>query len=70
MANPCREEIVAGGQKGFIRRDEYLGGFPQNTQQIFIVSHRNLRMASEIILIIEIVIQKCHAHWQGQGYGQ
>jgi hypothetical protein len=28
-----------------------------------------LCMTNEIMIIVEIAIQKCHAQWQGQGNG-
>ena len=46
------------------------GIFPQKTQQILVIGHRDLLEADEIIMIVEIVIQECHAQWQDQGDGQ
>jgi len=51
-------------------RNENPGIFPQKTQQIFIIGHRDLLEADEIVIIVEIVIQKCHDQWQDQGDGQ
>jgi hypothetical protein len=66
----CIGEIYAGWLREFISRNEGPGIFPQKTQQIFIIGHRDLLKADEIVVIVEIVIQKCHAQWQDQGYGQ
>jgi hypothetical protein len=70
MEGFCLEQIHAGVLKGFISRNENIGIFSQNTQQIPIIEHRNLCMTNEIVIIVEIVIQKCHTQWQGQGYGR
>jgi hypothetical protein len=51
-------------------RNENPGIFPQKTQQILIIGHRDLLEADEIIMIVKIVIQECHAQWQDQGDGQ
>jgi len=70
MEGFCLEEIYTGRLRRFINCNEYIGIFPQKTQQISIISHRNLCMTNEIIIIVEIVIQTCHTQWQGQGDGQ
>jgi hypothetical protein len=64
------EEDDAGGLKEFIDRNENPGIFPQKTQQIAIIGHRDLLAADEIVIIVEIIIEKCHAQGQGQGQGQ
>jgi hypothetical protein len=64
------EEIYGGGRKGFIRSEQDPGIFSEKTQKVFIIGHRKLRAVNEIIVIVEIVIQKRHAQWKGQGYGQ
>jgi hypothetical protein len=69
MKGYCLEEIYAGGLKMFINWTENIGNFSQKTQQISIISHRNLCTTNEIIIIVEIIIQKCHDQWQGQGNG-
>jgi len=70
MEESYLEEIDTSGLEGFVSCNENIGIFPQNTQRIFNVGHRKLQMPNEIIIIVEIVIQKSYAQWQGQGDDQ
>ncbi len=58
MEESYLEEIDTGGLEEFVSRDEDPGIFPEKTQQIAIIRNRNLLKANEVIIIIEIVIQK------------
>lgn len=64
------EESDNIGLEGFVSCNENIGIFPQNTQRIFNVGHQKLLMPNEIIIIVEIAIQKGYAQWQGQGDDQ